>query len=1186
MSEQQQSSETVENNLPKTGEEGEIDTGGAYEIIRQRLSQQSQRLSDSLNGLNQHRSEVFGSTKMEVIGRTRIRTENNCVPRDIKAFGHEMLFGYNVFVGMRAEINVADVFSLHHIEETAEGFEFAAVDSTHNFLNESKFVDDFNELYRYYKDAKLSQLRDVAGKRLAIFQIGRTLKDIRVFRWTVDARGKVSYIDNRGERDHVYPDSHDFEWQTTTRENHVTGTHPHVSILNEVFVEAVGGDLTVKIENNTEDGLGIYREPVEDLHQSLADAQIQYAKVGALILLKIRPYKETLWRYLVFNPLLEKVQRIDAIGTACIALPEDHGIIFPGGYYLSNGEFKIFPEEHLAEMIFKRRIRAPNGEDVLYVFDQQELGKLVLFSYNLIRKTVDNPIICHGYSIFADGRMVVFRADDDTPTRVHPMQIWQTPYMSAEHAAQSAPADSFLARIGNAELVRGLSDAYGIKHLIDEQSPTRLMYEHLIATTRRVMDGYHWLDHEEVGNLSDIFHQVLENAEQIIDEFEKVQALRKQAAHALSEIQAKHKSLLFEAERYANWHEVSEFVANLGQLRALRGELISLRELRYIDLSALDQLSTAATEAFDTLSQITVKFILAENAFAPYHQALEQQIQDIGAVKKTQEITALAEQLETTANGLELLTEVLNTLKIDDSDARTRILEDIAEVYAKLNRARAELELKRKELSSREASAEFAAQFRLFSQSVSGALSLADTPDKADEQLSRLLVQLEELEGRFGEFDEFLEQISEQRETVYSSFESRKQQLLEARQRRALHLETAANRILQGVTRRLASFASLDEQNAWFASDAMVMKVRDMVQELDALGDSVRAEDLSGKLKTTRDQAGRALRDSQDIFSEGGKLIQLGQHQFSVNTQELDLTLLPKNTENGLQLVMHLSGTDYFDKLENPDLDALRDYWQQSLISENEQIYRAEYLAASIFFTAQQQPELAEALQQALLVEEEMLTLVRKIAAERYEEGYERGVHDVDAAQILRTLLQLNHSAGLLAYAPACRALAQWFWAEHTDREQCQQWQTAAQTLNTLQKTFNHAGESYATRLSQTFAQAIADFVKTHQLQAMFPQAQASHYIQEAHYLLAELQVGGQHFTATAAAMQQVEAFSHYLQEHALLNQFDSTLHALNQRLAEQYILVHAWLSAYQQSNEASSHNAQIIQESCIILLT
>ena len=166
-----------------------------------------------------------------------------------------------------------------------------------------------------------------------------------MFRWSISSDGsEVRYIDNRGERDIALPAPFDFEWQRATREMVVEGRFPHLNILDTLFVETIGGDLTIKVENNTEVGLGIYREEVMDKTQSLDDAQVEFARLGSLLLLKVLPYREEQWRYLVFNSLTGKVERIDAIGLACIQLPEDHGIIFPGGYYLQNGEYRTFEQ--------------------------------------------------------------------------------------------------------------------------------------------------------------------------------------------------------------------------------------------------------------------------------------------------------------------------------------------------------------------------------------------------------------------------------------------------------------------------------------------------------------------------------------------------------------------------------------------------------------------------------------------------------------------------------------------------------------------------------------------------------------------------------------------------------------------------------------------------------------------------
>ena len=85
------------------------------------------------------------------------------------------------------------------------------------------------------------------------------------------------------------------------------GMHPHISINDRVFVETVGGDLTIKVEDNTESGEGIYAEPVNDADQSLDDAEVLYAEVGPLVLLKILPYREDLHRYFVFNEVTDRI---------------------------------------------------------------------------------------------------------------------------------------------------------------------------------------------------------------------------------------------------------------------------------------------------------------------------------------------------------------------------------------------------------------------------------------------------------------------------------------------------------------------------------------------------------------------------------------------------------------------------------------------------------------------------------------------------------------------------------------------------------------------------------------------------------------------------------------------------------------------------------------------------------------
>src|SRR5690606_24820093 len=121
------------------------------------------------------------------------------------------------------------------------------------------------------------------------------------------------------------------------------------------------------------------------------------------------------------------------------------------------------------------------------------------------------------------------------------------------------------------------------------------------------------------------------------------------------------------------------------------------------------------------------------------------------------------------------------------------------------------------------------------------------------------------------------------------------------------------------------------------------------------LGDGVRAEELAGKLKTARQDAARALRDRRDLFEGEGEVIRFGRQRFGVNRQALELTIVPR----GEGLVFHLTGSDFYQPIAEPELDAARDLWDQPLISETPDVYRGEYRAACIFFDAEREGEKA-----------------------------------------------------------------------------------------------------------------------------------------------------------------------------------------------------------------------------------
>lgn len=1158
---------------------------GTYEIIRDRLLVHARQLGEKVEALNARRLELFGGGEMAVIGSERIRTEHNCVPRDITGVGNKLLLGYNVFLGLKSTIQVSDVFSLYTFvtrkgPDRQAALEFAPLASgtPGYFLDDPRFVRDFQELRQYYKDARLLLLRRLAdGKLLAVFQVGASLGDIKVFRWAVDPEGNATYIDNRGERDHVYPPSHDFEWTLTTRESHRRGRHPHVSILDEVFVETIGGDLTIKVENNTESGQGIWSEPVDDANQSLDDAQVLYARLGSLILLKILPYREETWRYLVFNTLTKQVNRIDAIGQACVQLPEDHGLIFPGGYYLRSGETKIFDLPNQG-MEFKRVLRSPNGEDALYLFQKPDEGLTVMLPYNMIRRQVQNPVQCHGFSFFRDGKMVIFRATSNEPSRVHTMQVWQTPFTSEEHAAAAPRTGTYLEKIGNADLVRGISDLLSLRRAVEDQKPSLRIYEDLIAATTRTIDAYHWLGSPDAGDLLTTLKEVLATAELIVGEFEKVEALQKEAIGAVAGVEAELAALV-QSFRPAEWKDVERFVAALRDLRSLRGRAISLREMRYVDLARLQALEAETVRQTEALSAAAVELLQTPDALAPYRRQLADLEAEISQIATVAQARPVGERLETLGTGLELLTEVVSALPIADATVRTEILESIAEVLAQLNRVRALLAGHRKALLEKEGLAEFGAQFKLFSQSVAGAIALADTPEKCDAQLSKLMLQLEEMESRFSELDELLPQLTAKREEVFEAVSAKKQALLDARQRRAQSLEQAAARILEGIRRRAQTFASEDEVNAFFASDPMAGKVRELVEKLRGLSDTVRADEIEGKLKAARQEAARALRDRRDLFEEGaagGAVIKLGRHRLSVNAQPLELTIVPR----GEGMAFHLTGTDFYEAVGDSDFETTRPYWEQTLVSETPEVYRGEYLAASILFDAE---EGQGGLSLAGLRSGDLLEIVRARAAERYDEGYERGLHDHDAALILGKLLGLHQGAGLLRFGPRPRAWAALFWAFCEDPRRAI-WELRARSLSRLRSAFAPSRESR--ELTGELAQAIAKFLEERRVPTAgagsetLPLAGA--------YLAEELAAKPVRFTTGAEAVALRDGLLARLRESGEDRALAEDLRGLESELGARYRLALAWLEAHLGILEPaqSALLRPSLEEAAVLLLT
>ncbi|OUS35511.1 DNA repair protein, partial [Oleispira antarctica] len=528
-------------------------------------------------------------------------------------------------------------------------------------------------------------------------------------------------------------------------------------------------------------------------------------------------------------------------------------------------------------------------------------------------------------------------------------------------------------------------------------------------------------------------------------------------------------------------------------------------------------------------------------------------------------LTPVIEEIEETASGLDLLSELMSSLKVNDATVRTRIIDAISEVYSKLNQSKAAAKHKQKSLGSEEAVAQFSAQFKLFSQSITNALGMSTTPERCDEQLSRLLVQLEELESQFSDFEEFLADIMAKRDEVYQSFEGHKQKLLDERLRKAQSVTDAAERILSSIERRSLKFTDAEKLNTYFASDSLVLKTREMVERLRELESAVKADDIESRFKAIKEQALRSLRDKTDIYEDGGNVIKLGpRHKFSVNTQELDLTIVPRNGE----LNIHLTGTDYFEQLTRNDLLELRPFWEMAIESESPEVYRSEYLVALILQAADNNTDGLnnELLKNSLLDSSKLSRLVRDFANPRYKEGYEKGIHDHDAVLLLQKLLPAMDSADQLRFDPLCRGIAQIFWAniQHLEvdvqenllvlKSQTKSWHERAQSAFQMKEIFNNNKAIQLLRLE--IQQALSDFYSHYEL----PMAPAD-LNRSADYLVHELARDRIEFIASKYAQQLVNELKQSL-DSSSWRKLQGTLDKLKGSVAQRWSLTQSWLTA------------------------
>jgi MoxR-like ATPase len=308
-------------------------------------------------------------------------------------------------------------------------------------------------------------------------------------------------------------------------------------------------------------------------------------------------------------------------------------------------------------------------------------------------------------------------------------------------------------------------------------------------------------------------------------------------------------------------------------------------------------------------------------------------------------------------------------------------------------------------------------------------------------------------------------------------------------------------------------------------------------------------------------------------------IIVLGKHPFQINTQPLELTLVPYEQNGEKKIAIHILGTEFFETLVDDALNATQEYWNQSIVSESDEVYRGEYLAVSLLLNE----EFVHLKNLRDLTHDDLLEQVRRYMAEHDDDGYELGIHDLDATLILEKLLYIPSDLGLLGFEPSCRAIAQLFWVFYSGKEQCRIWQTTVKTLQQLQATFGDKGQLLAEQLTSEISQAIEDFIGDRGPGTGIKKS-VSKNREIADYLIAELKNEPINFTVSTEAMQLVDGFRQALETSDNYRHFEENLRALRHHLTHQMTLAYAGITSYAAQLEADLSHYYL--EAVAILLT
>jgi hypothetical protein len=107
--------------------------------------------------------------------------------------------------------------------------------------------------------------------------------------------------------------------------------------------------------------------------------------------------------------------------------------------------------------------------------------------------------------------LILFDGDPE-PRKHHVVQVWRTPYLTAD-VSEAKAAQTFLSKIGNAEIVRAMAECRGVMTLLAKDDSFSGLYVELVRSCGDIADSYFWVGNAEAHNLKSALTEIKTTAE-------------------------------------------------------------------------------------------------------------------------------------------------------------------------------------------------------------------------------------------------------------------------------------------------------------------------------------------------------------------------------------------------------------------------------------------------------------------------------------------------------------------------------------------------------------------------------------------------------------------------------------------------------------------------------------------------